>query len=142
MKKENHFAFEFRALSKVANELGLQLKEMLGTRIHLIQSELHESVGTAKVGALLSFGALALAAVAYLLVMLSVVGVVAGLLTGHPYQWPLAFSIVGGFWFITGGVAAYFSWRELKVHGLIPSRTVEVLRGDKVWIQNEAKTRI
>lgn len=141
MGKNNHFASEFRVLSNVANELWLQLKNMLETRISLVKSELKETVGTAKVTVLLSAVVLALAVVAYLLVMLSLVGIIAGLLNGHSYQWPLAFSIVGGFWLITGSVAAYFAWRELKVHGLIPSRTVEVLKGDKIWIQNEVKTR-
>ncbi|GAC1434403.1 MAG: hypothetical protein NVS1B11_17190 [Terriglobales bacterium] len=142
MEKNNHFAFEFGALSNVANDLWLQLNHMLETRISLVKSELKESGRTAKLAASLSAAVLALAAVAYLLVMLSLVGIIAGLLNGRSYQWPLAFSIVGGFWLITGGMAAYFAWRELKVHGLIPSRTIEVLKGDKTWIQNEVKTRI
>ena len=40
---------------------------------------------------------------------------------------------------LLGGIAAYFAKRELEVRGLLPKRTVDILKDDKVWIQSEVK---
>jgi hypothetical protein len=71
--------------------------------------------------------------------MVALAAVVAGMLKSNPHRWPLAFSIVGGLWLLLGSTAAYFAVREIQIRGFVPQRTLEVLEGDKIWIQNEAK---
>jgi hypothetical protein len=45
-------------------------------------------------------------------------------------------------WAIIGGIAAYFAKREFALKGIVPKRTFEVLRGDKIWLQREAKDHL
>jgi hypothetical protein len=42
-------------------------------------------------------------------------------------------------WLLLGSTAAYFAVREIQIRGFVPQRTLEVLEGDKIWIQKEAK---
>jgi hypothetical protein len=49
---------------------------------------------------------------------------------------------VGVVWALFGGVAAYFAKRELELKTLAPKRTIEVLKGDKVWLQREVKNQV
>jgi Putative Actinobacterial Holin-X, holin superfamily III len=59
--------------------------------------------------------------------------------SGNPYGWFYSFLIVGFVWFAIGGMAAFFAINRFRAHGFFPKRTVEVLKADKVWIQNELR---
>ncbi len=136
------FSGSWRGLTLSLKDVLLQIGPLLQTRLDLAASELKETLGGAKVAAPLAIITIVLAATAYLFLMVALAGVVAGLLKSSPYRWPLAFSIVGGLWLLIGGIAAYFALREVQIRGFFPERTLEVLEGDKIWIQNEAKNRI
>jgi hypothetical protein len=41
---------------------------------------------------------------------------------------------------VVGGLVGWFAYRELKDTGVTPTRTLEVLKQDQVWIQNEARS--
>ncbi len=125
-----------------AKSVLLLLKEISQTRIGLAASELRETVEAAKMAAPMAVATVLLALTAYLLLMITLAGAVAGLLKSTPFRWPLAFAIVGGVWFLIGGIAGYFALREVQIRGFVPKRTLEVLEGDRIWIQNEAKNRI
>jgi len=70
---------------------------------------------------------------------LALVALVFALLPDNAYRWCIAFAAIGALWLILGGIAAYMAKRELEVKGLLPKRTVEVLKEDKMWIQSEVK---
>jgi uncharacterized membrane protein YqjE len=78
---------------------------------------------------------------AYLLLTLALVGLVLAAVPDNPYRWAIAFACVGVLWTILGAGAGYFAYRELQLKGLMPKRTVEVLKEDKVWIQSEVKNQ-
>ena len=79
---------------------------------------------------------------AYLLFTLAAVGLVAAFFSQNPYRWFFAFLAVGILWCLFGGIAAYFAKREFELKRLMPRRTIEVLKDDKIWIQAEAKNQI
>ena len=45
-------------------------------------------------------------------------------------------------WAILGMLAGYFAKREFAAKQLMPTKTIEVLKGDKIWIQSEMKSQI
>ena len=131
-----------RTLASVVAEIKDELKEFISTRVQMLKSELQDKVSSLKVAAPLGILALVLLGTAYLLFTLMIVAVVAVAFQGSPYQWFLAFLIVGVLWSIVGGMCALFAWREFNAQGLAPKKTMKVLKEDQVWLQTEARTQL
>jgi hypothetical protein len=77
---------------------------------------------------------------AYLLITVALAAAIAAAFASSPYRWFFGFGIVGVVWALLGAVAGYFAKRELELKTLAPKRTIEVLKGDKVWLQKEVNT--
>jgi len=58
---------------------------------------------------------------------------------GNSYTWFLSFLIVGGCWLILGATFAIVAVKQFQ--GLTPNKTIEVLKEDKVWLQQEARNQ-
>lgn len=56
-----------------------------------------------------------------------------------PFAWFFAALIVGVAYAILGGVAAYLGIREIRAEGIVPCRTVRVLKQDQIWLENEGR---
>jgi hypothetical protein len=41
-----------------------------------------------------------------------------------------------------GAVALYIAKREFEVNRLMPQKTIEILKGDKLWLQREARNHL
>jgi multisubunit Na+/H+ antiporter MnhG subunit len=76
---------------------------------------------------------------AFLLLSLALVAVLAVAFEGNPFNWFFGFLIVGFVWLVIGGIAAYSAMRALTEKGVVPRRTMQILNGDKAWLQREAK---
>lgn len=137
----NHINHE-RNISEVLTDIKTELKDFVQTRIAMFKAELQEKVKTIKTVAPLAAVAAVLLATAYLLFTLALVGLAAAFLPDNQYRWFLAFLAVAILWAILGGIAAYFAKREFEIKGLLPKRTIEVLKDDKVWVQAEVKNQI
>ncbi len=130
-----------RTLAEVVSDMKVEFKEFAQTRIALLQAELKEKTKTLKVAVALGGAALVLLVTAYLLLTLALVGLIATAFANSPYQWVLGFLIVGVLWLVVGGVCAYMAKRDIQARGIVPRRTIEVLKGDKVWLQSEARNQ-
>ena len=131
-----------RSLGEIVAEMKAELKEFVQTRFDMLKSEVQDKVKNLKIAApLAGLGAL-LVGTAYLLFTMAVVGLAVAFFRDSPYRWFFAFAIVGAIWTVLGGVAAYIVKGEFKLKELAPRRTIEVLKGDKLWIQSEAKNRV
>lgn len=128
-----------RSVADVLLEIKNELRDFVETRYELFRSELNEGLNTVKSAAPLAMAAALLFATAYLLLTLALVAVVAVAFWSNPYHWFFAFLIVGVLWAIVGGILALLVRNGLRSHGLFPKKTVEVLKRDKRWLQNEAK---
>lgn len=126
-----------RSLAAVINEIRDEVKSFVTTRIEMMKAELHETMKAVKVALPLAVLAIALLSVAGLLFTAAVVVLIAHAFMGNPYAWLLAFVIVGAVWTIFAGVAGFFAYSQLRSG--FPKRTVEVLKADKTWLQNEAR---
>lgn len=131
-----------RSVAEIMAEMKRELKEFVLTRFEMFKTETREKIKTLKIAApLAALGALLLGT-AYLLFTIALVGLVAVFVRNSPYQWFLAFAIVAVLWTLLGAVAVYFAKREFELKSLAPKRTIEILKGDKQWIQAEAKNQI
>lgn len=129
-----------RSLGEVVVEIKEELKEFLQTRVQILIAELREAVKNSKSGTILGGTAALLLGTAWLLLNLALVGLIAVAFWGSPYAWFYAFLIVGMFWAILGGMLGLAAAR--KFQGLAPKKTIEVLKQDKVWLQQEARSQV
>jgi hypothetical protein len=124
------------------SEIRDELKEFIQTRLQMVKSELHETISAAKVWAPLAAAAVIFLGTAYLLLTIAIVALVSVAFVTNPYRWFLSFLIVAVVWAITGVVFAYLAWIQLRAQGIFPKRTVEVLKADGIWLQNEVRSGI
>ncbi len=131
-----------RSLGAILTEMKEELTEFTQTRLEMFQTEVRDKVQSLKVAVpLAALGALLLGT-AYLLFTMAVVGLVVVFFRDNPYRWFFAFATVAVMWTLLGGIAGYFAKREFELSGVVPRKTIEVLKGDKLWIQAEAKNQI
>jgi uncharacterized membrane protein YqjE len=128
-----------RTLTEVVATIKEEVIQLAETRIRLFKVESQQKIALLKIAALLGAIALVLLSTAYLLIALGLVAFVATALADSPYRWVFGFLAVAILSFILGGIAAYFAKREFALKGIVPRRTIEVLKGDKIWLQSEAR---
>jgi uncharacterized membrane protein YqjE len=128
-----------KSVAALFAEMKQELQDFVQTRVTMFKVELQEKVRVVKAAAPLAVIGAVLLLTAYLLFTLALVSLVFAFLPDNAYRWCIAFAAIGLLWLILGGIAGYMAKRELEVKGLLPKRTVEVLKEDKVWIQAEVK---
>lgn len=137
-----HSVANGRTWAEVAAEIKQEIKEFTQTRIQLFKTEFGQKLVLLKIAALLASAALLLLLTAYLFFTIGLAALIAAFFIDHPYRWVFGFFGVALVWAILGGIAAYFAKREFAIKGILPRRTLEVLRGDKIWLQSEAKDQL
>jgi uncharacterized membrane protein YqjE len=128
-----------RSVGDVLLEIKDELKHFVETRFELLRSELQEGIATVKSAAPLAAAAAVFLVTAYFLLTLALVSAIAIAFWNNPYHWFFAFLIVGVVWMVTAAILAFLVRNNLRTHGLVPKKTIEVLKRDKRWLQNEAK---
>lgn len=128
-------------LTELLLEMKEELQDFVQTRITMLRVELQEKAKILKNAAPIALSGILLLLTAYLLFTFAAVALVFVFLPDNAYRWCLAFAAVAVLWSLLGGVAGYFAKRELEVKGLLPKRTVGILKEDKLWIQSEVKQR-
>jgi uncharacterized membrane protein YqjE len=131
-----------RPLASIVAEIRDEVKDFAGTRVEMLKAELQESRATLKRVIPSAAAALVLLATAYMLFTIALVGLVAVAFWNNPYRWFFAFLIVAVLWAVIGAITAFMAIRRLKTHGLFPRKTVEVLRADKTWLQNQVRSEL
>ncbi len=128
-----------KSVASLFAEMKQELQDFVQTRVTMFKVELQEKVRVVKAAAPFAVIGAVLLLTAYLLFTLALVALVFAFLPDNAYRWCIAFAAIGVLWSILGAIAAYMAKRELEVSGLLPKRTVEVLKEDKMWIQSEVK---
>lgn len=137
-----HSVANGRTFAEVVAEMKEEIRDFAQTRIRLFKAEAQQKLALLKVAALLAVVAVVMLATAYLLLTVGLAALIAAILTNNPYRWVFGFFGVALLWAVVGGVAAYFAKREFALKGIVPRRTLEVLKADKIWIQREAKNQL
>jgi uncharacterized membrane protein YqjE len=138
----NHDVQNGKNLTTLLSEMKEELQEFVQTRIAMLKTELREKLDILKTAAPLGAAAVLLLTTAYFLFTFALVGLIVAALPDNRYRWFIAFLGIAVLWSLLGGLAAYLAKRELEVKGLAPKRTIEVLKGDKMWVQSEVKNQI
>ena len=111
----------------------------LHTRLEMLVSEFHENVANSRRAAICTVVALGLLGTAYLLFVLALVGFVVVAFTNNPYAWSLGMLIVGFVWAAFGIMFAVAVKNDFR--GLLPKRTIQVLKDDTILLKNEARSQ-
>lgn len=128
-----------RSLAEILSEMKDELQDFVQTRVELLKREVQERLAALKSAVPLVLVAALLLATAFLLLSLALVGVFAGIFAGNPYNWFFAFLIVGFFWAVIGAFIGAAAMKRLTRQPMVPQKTIEVLSGDKAWLQHEAR---
>ena len=131
-----------RSLAAILGEMKQELKEFVETRIAMVKSEFRDNLAHWKVAAPLAGAGVVLLSTAYLLITLALVALAAVFIGATPYRWFFALLGVGVLWTVLGGISLYIAKREFELTRLVPQKTIEVLKGDKLWLQKEARNQI
>lgn len=134
--------FNGRSFAGVVNEVKDELKEFLQTRIIMLKAELGEKMRTLKTALPMLITAAIFLGTAFLLLTLCLVGLVSVAFYGDPFRWFYSFIIVGVLYCIMGVMAAVFGLKELRAQGIMPKKTIKVLKEDQIWLQHEARTQV
>jgi uncharacterized membrane protein YqjE len=138
----NHDTSNGRNVAAVLADMKEEIKEFVRTRLALLKTELQEKAKILKVAAPLAIVGILLLLTAYALFTLAIVCLVYAFLPESAFRWFFAFLAVAVAWSLLGGIIAYFAKREFELRGLMPKKTIDVLKGDKVWIQSEVRNQI
>jgi len=133
---------EERSLRNILREIGGGVTEFVDTRVQMAKSELRETLGAVRAAIPLAVAAAAFIVTGLLLLTLALVSVITAVFAGSPYAWFYAFLIVGFCWVAFGAIAAFFVVNQFRGRGRFPKRTMEVLKADKAWLQNEARGHV
>ena len=128
-----------KSVAALISEMKQELQDFAQTRFTMLKVELQEKVRALKAAAPLALIGALLLLTAFLLFSLALVALIFAALPDSSYRWFLALLAIAVFWSLIGGIAAYMAKRELEVKGLLPKKTVEVLKEDKQWIQFEVR---
>lgn len=134
--------FNGRSFAGVVNEVKDEFKEFLQTRITMLRAELGEKMRTFKAALPMLATAIVFLATSFLLLTLCLVALISVAFYGDPFRWFFSFLIVGVLYSIIGGMAAVFGLKELRAQGIMPKKTIKVLKEDQIWLQHEARTQV
>ena len=133
MKRPN----DDRSVGAIVHELADEGKSFIGTRVAMFLSEMRENLKEWRAAfPMLMTGAVFLGT-AWLVLTGALVSLIAAYLAPNPLAIAIACFIVGGGYFLLGGLLCFLGTRALRGQSLVPQRTMKVLKQDAEWFQRE-----
>lgn len=129
-----------KSLGTVVAETKEELKQFIQTRLAILKAELNEKVQIMKYSIPLLIVAAALLLGCWIILTFAFVALLHAWLIPGDFGWFWSALIVAGVYFLGGVIIGWFGYSELKSTGMAPNRTINVLKEDQIWIQNEART--
>lgn len=131
-----------RPLSDTVSLALNEFKNFAETRIAMLRSEMREKMANVKFAAPLIVAGVLFGATAWLLLTGALAAVLCAAFAGSVWAPFYSLLIIGVAYAIVGAGALWMGWGRLGKQGLMPERTIGVLREDKVWLETEAKTQL
>ena len=128
-----------RSLAAILTDMKSELQEFAQTRIALLKREIQEKTEALKSALPLAVVGSLLLSTSFLLLSVALAALVATAFPDNPYRWFFGCLAIAILWAIGGAGALYAVKRRLSRQSMVPQKTIEVLSGDKTWIQNEAR---
>jgi cytochrome c biogenesis factor len=131
-----------RSLAGIVAELKQELKDFLQTRIQILRSEVRDKLRAWKLALPLAALGVVLLATCWLVLTAALVAVLAAAFYPSRFAYFFALAIVGAAYFLGGALCVAFAVREMREQGILPQRTLKVLKEDAVWLRSEARSQI
>jgi uncharacterized membrane protein YqjE len=128
-----------KSLVTVLAETKEEIKEFIQTRMELLRSEVAEKLRIWKYSVPLLLLAGGLLLIGAVVLTFALVALIRAWFLPSQYAWLWAGLIVAAIYLITGLAVGWFAYGELLGTGLAPKRTLEVLKQDQAWVQNETR---
>lgn len=129
-----------KTLAAILAETKAELKEFAATRVGILKAEIDEKIRTWKYVVPLFLIAAALLLAGWMALTFALMALLHAVFLPSPFAWLWAGLIIGGAYVILGIAIGWFAYSEFSTAGIVPTRTLQVLKQDQVWIQNEART--
>jgi uncharacterized membrane protein YqjE len=124
----------------VLDDLKVELKEFVSTRIEMLKTELNEKLTRIKAAVPMLAGAALFALGAFFALTFGLIALIAAAFPDSPWGWVIGAACIFVLYALIGGIAAFMGYKEISTEGLAPQRTLRVLKQDQVWLQNEARS--
>ena len=124
-----------RSLQGTLQEIKNEIKEFVQTRFEIFKKEMQDKVSAYKSAMPMAAAGLLLLATAWFLITGAIVAAIALAL-----GWPFAFLITGFGYLLLGSVVGWLAYKEVTSQSMKPERTLQVLKQDQVWMEQEAKS--
>ncbi|HLH10188.1 MAG TPA: phage holin family protein [Terriglobales bacterium] len=131
-----------RPLGSVVNEVKDEVKVFAQTRIAMLISEMRENLQTIRAAAPMMGVGLFFVISAWLVLTGALICLIWVAFAPSVYAPFLAFVIVGIFYLVVGGICTLLAYSSLQKKAIMPRRTIQVLKDDRIWFQNEARTQL
>jgi uncharacterized membrane protein YqjE len=125
------------SVSDAVVEIVNEVKQFVRTRYHMLRVEMKENMATWRRVAILGTLALVLLITTWLLFSLALVAVIAAAFYPSPYAWFLGFIIMTAVWGAGATILVLLAKHEMQAQDMYPKQTMETLKEDQVWVQNE-----
>lgn len=129
-----------KSIGTVVSETKEELKDFIQTRLAILKAEISEKLNTWKYSVPMLAVAIVLLLAGWIVLTFTLVALLSAMFQPSPYAWVFGSLIIGVAYLLLGVAVGWFAYSELKTVGVAPKRTLEVLKQDQVWIQNEART--
>jgi hypothetical protein len=129
-----------KSLAELLAETKQEIREFVITRVGLLKAEFNEKVRTFKYAVPLLAVTAALMLAAWMTLTFALIALLHAVFLPGPYAWFWAALIIGGAYLLLGVAVGWFAYSEIKAVGVAPNRTLQVLKQDQIWLQNEVRT--
>jgi Putative Actinobacterial Holin-X, holin superfamily III len=128
-----------KSIGTVLAETKEELKNFVQTRLAILKAELSEKIKSWKALIPLAITAALVLVTAFFAVTFTLVALLAGLFQPRPLAWFFGGAIVSLLYLAIGAILGLTAVNRIKAVQMVPTRTLEVLKQDQIWIQKETK---
>jgi VIT1/CCC1 family predicted Fe2+/Mn2+ transporter len=128
-----------RALAAVLADVKSEIKDFLQTRMAMLRFELRGKARAWKLAGPMAVCGLALLATAWLVFTGALIAILATAFYPSRFAYVIALVLVGAVYGLGGAMCAALAVRTAKLAGVVPERTLKVLKEDARWLHSEAR---
>jgi hypothetical protein len=128
-----------KSIGDVLAETKEELKNFVQTRLAILKAEISEKIKKGKAVIPVAISAVLFLGTAWLAITFTLIALVAALFQPRPLAWFYGGLIVTIFYAIIGGIVGVVTLNRIKAVNMTPTRTIEVLKQDQIWVQKETK---
>jgi uncharacterized membrane protein YqjE len=126
-------------MREVIDDLKVELKDFVTTRIEMFKAEVNEKLARIKASIPMLVTAAVFGIGAFFALTFGIIAAIAAVIQ-NDWRWAIGAGAVFVVYLIIGGIVGWLGYKEITTEGLAPQRTLRVLRQDQAWIQNEARS--